>query len=1196
MNQKVAFDSTTDISLDDAKTAAQVEFPTLNLNGIVDKISLERVLRESELLLFVDVDQDVQTNAALQSEKDLSAQIKEASSTIECPIDPPPFSSQDLDADMCEVPAEFPPAIPIDDNEISQFEAEIQSILDNQHGSVEGNTDTNDEVKQIMDCVSMMQDITDRVNILLKKENDLRNTLVNLEELLYNYRVMESYFKKRIEVLGAVLGTFDPLIVQKRDIENQLGIVTPKRDLKQTDLTTAKTATVKDLNLINTLQADFNALDAQVTALTSDLAGVNQTITLDKNNIPSFSDLQLINGTDAERKTFLEDRINTLFTGSGNTIYTRISQFSTRCNLIPLSNTNPGESFALTIKHDFIDVQNILAGKPKTYLTNESFVDLQPNGVGVTPHGVLYDSLYNIWGIVEQFFTRGERGLTADSNLVEPALKNTGAETFGDSFIQSTDVMQDFYENFAAKHKDKVTYVKNTTIEPTIQNLVFDLEVFATREVQYLLAYGRAFENLPPEDTKLQSVIQILHLTSDKFLARTNELRLDLAFVDAAHEQILKDIETERGNYLKTPCASTPPTPDSEPVPPGSDPIGALLQTDPTHPNPTKFCYWVRFAKNATAVNILPIPGAGGFRYWPIGMLIPTPTGLIKIPLPIVWIPVAVIPLPIGIFVIFIGLCGICPSPNVLFIGGQGEKKFIISLRPGQDFGANASESVIKTVDKGGVGVQKKVNDMLNDINVPGFKPNNNPDASSSLLEDLKDKILKKVQKLGLPDIKPIQQLNIGSSIPDKRAALLETVSKHVNKMVVPDLKFPKNGSTVNPKPPPVLEVVDQMKKLFKLDLPEIAIPSTSKISLKSMLIAQVQKLTPHEVGNVNVQAPSASDTPDVANTKVNGIKTALKKIAGAASAKMTPEKFGILAQAELGITFINPYKCGPVVKGITVPPVPMAIIAGLVAIKIASDALIDGMTGPQISSFLKGMVSFNSSNITAVLTNTLQALPLFEVPNPSKVSIKDMMKGSALKLAKIQLPSLPDVTAGIQPRISIPGVGVKAALTGGISATVNAFPLQGVNLSQMSAVDVKQMIVSIVENSFTPLESFLNPFLNIVSAYKSAKDKTFPEILGLGKVSKDDSIVTTVSKPAMDQALKLVETIALIPYPAVLLAPDIFNWRLGTPGHQIGHPVLTSDDIPPWERLSLKNFLYVLFLDEFCKQGKKCSGFFELP
>ena len=89
---------------------------------------------------------------------------------------------------------------------------------------------------------------------------------------------------------------------------------------------------------------------------------------------------------------------------------------------------------------------------------------------------------------------------------------------------------------------------------------------------------------------------------------------------------------------------------------------------DPTHVNPiptdptvTSLEYWKKYCSVATTVNLIP-------TYWPIGILIPTPGGLIKIPMPIIWLPITVVSTPFCVIVIGIALCGICPAPFVYIV------------------------------------------------------------------------------------------------------------------------------------------------------------------------------------------------------------------------------------------------------------------------------------------------------------------------------------------------------------------------------------------------------------------------------------------------------------------------------------------------------------------------------------------------
>ncbi len=93
---------------------------------------------------------------------------------------------------------------------------------------------------------------------------------------------------------------------------------------------------------------------------------------------------------------------------------------------------------------------------------------------------------------------------------------------------------------------------------------------------------------------------------------------------------------------------------------PAKEEAGKNLNFKNVSKNPTIFDYawWVKFSKLATIVNLVPV-------HWPVGLLIPTPSGLIKVPFPIIWIPLFVAPTDKLIAVIFIGQCGILPCPFI---------------------------------------------------------------------------------------------------------------------------------------------------------------------------------------------------------------------------------------------------------------------------------------------------------------------------------------------------------------------------------------------------------------------------------------------------------------------------------------------------------------------------------------------------
>jgi len=96
---------------------------------------------------------------------------------------------------------------------------------------------------------------------------------------------------------------------------------------------------------------------------------------------------------------------------------------------------------------------------------------------------------------------------------------------------------------------------------------------------------------------------------------------------------------------------------------PVTEEAGKNLNFKNVSKNPTVFEYnwWVRFCKIATVVNLVPV-------HWPVGLVIPNPTGLLKIPLPIIWIPVFVAPTDKLLAVFLIGQCGILPCPYLFFL------------------------------------------------------------------------------------------------------------------------------------------------------------------------------------------------------------------------------------------------------------------------------------------------------------------------------------------------------------------------------------------------------------------------------------------------------------------------------------------------------------------------------------------------
>lgn len=1192
-----AYTHTTPFPFIEALDQTASQFTDLDLSSVSTPIELESVLLNAGVVLYVNANFDTQTQEFLDAELQLSDIIGADTELISCNEDGEPIIYEQSELDdlvPCEQPTEFPE--PVSLTEFYQDLAELESEL----ASISASQDA--ESTKMLECVGKMRSISDRITILVDREVRIRQTETNLEELLYNYRVMSGYFKKRSDRIDEILGIFNPLVTEQQRLESEIERVTPIKNADKVrfdELNSIINPEGGDANYTQDQYVDWQAaklaLDTntkQLNKLNTNLTSTLNKLVFQQNKISAFldTDVTTVNtteyGDNAEyrRQQFLSNRLAGLLTDN-ESAYDRVKLFSNKVDV----KQGDGDSFTLEISHTIVDDENLITNRPKTYMQNSSYVTIKSANANATYSGVLYDQLYNIWADDEKFFTREEKGLTNNASGADKGLKGTGAESFKGSTVGDVSKFQDFYSNFIDKWESKVQQVKDNVIEPMLGTIAPGLDMLAIREVEYMLAYGNVFQLLPAQDQQLGDIINYLKKSSSEYTAKLEELSNDYLYVKEVHKQIIKDINTEKGKYKSVPCAvNTAPDEMVETKGAGADPFGAesLLSVDPSKPDPTKWCYWVKFAAAATAVGILPIPGEGGFRYWPIGLVIPGPNGVTKIPLPIAWLPIAVIPLPVGTFVVFIGLCGLCPSPVVFYVGPNGEKKFVVSMRPGKEFGTNAEKPAIKTVENLGIGVNTKVSDMLNDVNVPEFEPVKN-DSKSTLLSDAKDKILKKVQKIkDLPDVSKLNSLDPSASIQIKLEAFKQAVTEYVNKVKVPDVKYPKDANTLNPKPTPISDMVDNLKESAKMDLPDITIPKTATINLKTKLEDAASKIDTNDIslGIKSRPTEGVDQDPKDRIIYVQSIRDSLKK--AVAKIKITPEQLGVVAQAGFGVSFVNPYKCNGTSEGLTIPEIPPIVVGGIVTSTQLINNIIDGVSGDDIDRMLGGKPA-TSVNFGKILSGVLDKLPDIEVPNPSNISIKDMLSDSMKKAAKIQLPSLPNLSIPVQIRISVPGSLLESSIKRGVGITLDAFPIDAINLQELSPIDLKQMVVSIVEDSFAPVEDALGPFLDAVSKFKSSKDQTFAEKLGLSKVSPDTDSVIVVSKDSMDKAIDVIKTLSFIPYPAVAFAPNTFKNL---------HPVLAHDELPPWARFTLDNFLFVIFLDEFSRQGKKTSGFFENP
>lgn len=213
-----------------------------------------------------------------------------------------------------------------------------------------------------------------------------------------------------------------------------------------------------------------------------------------------------------------------------------------------------------------------------------------------------------------------------------------------DSLISYIDTVDKKLEDASKKINDKVKLSEK------------ELEAAFTKTIEEVKKYSFGFG--VNEAFKENSI-------DEEFLAFSNSVEEDYRPLEEKYlrlkreeqeaEKKIENIQKEISQQLaKLNCKQVEIETDIEP--------GGIPDFKNVSKGPTIFDYawWVKFSALATIVNLVPV-------HWPVGLLIPTPSGIIKVPFPIIWIPLFVAASDKLISVLFIGQCGILPSPFVFF-------------------------------------------------------------------------------------------------------------------------------------------------------------------------------------------------------------------------------------------------------------------------------------------------------------------------------------------------------------------------------------------------------------------------------------------------------------------------------------------------------------------------------------------------
>ena len=183
------------------------------------------------------------------------------------------------------------------------------------------------------------------------------------------------------------------------------------------------------------------------------------------------------------------------------------------------------------------------------------------------------------------------------------------------------------------------------------------------------------------------------------------------------------------------------------------------------------------------------------------------------------------------------------------------------------------------------------------------------------------------------------------------------------------------------------------------------------------------------------------------------------------------------------------------------------------------------------------------------------------------------------LSLLPIRICDLP-ITAISSAWISALYRGIKVAIKMAITQLIETL------LSPLQSLFKLINLLKGVKGAFTALFDMTNPFLKIYKMIKEALERALPTPAFIKAVNQLILLAQLEILKAMDKAAKNLPEIAV--YLPVAAGQSL---GLGNILRAGVHPILNQDDLPTWDRLTMKNPLYVMFLDDLAHKAKAATG-----
>lgn len=660
----------------------------------------------------------------------------------------------------------------------------------------------------------------------------------------------------------------------------------------------------------------------------------------------------------------------------------------------------------------------------------------------------------------------------------------------------------------------------------------------------------------------------------------------------------------------------------------GKDPlmIRTLDEIDPKLPGIQTKCYWDQFAKALNKISILPIPDKTGtsFRYYPINNIIPTPTGLVLVPLPQKWKTLFFISGKFGTVVSFlvmpIAIVGIpLPSVYVMYIAPDGKKYMLL---------APNLPVLYNPIPKFPI--------------VYGFEPDSGPDTNnqSGLSGPYKGSLLKGSLTTPLSTAATVAKAARLLDLAAK-AALGEDVKIENDNGVQLDIMEPAlyaltylssfevlqeavddNGDDFNKQVKKFRrDLNNQFNNLGKMQLEKVTQLKESirvKRNDDTQSAEQAETAAKRREARKKAQSIDPTSLTDKISSIVGDLEKYVDKInLGTIYYPSDPRRLNPKPGAAVNIlTSLNELTSSGVDENTlkVISLIKTSIVPALAILELPQSLNPVGLPFPTqikipLDALVKPVLKETLSLLIEVLIKVLAEVPsllaksgiLGKDSSLSKI-LKDIPCGINNKVAKLSTTSLSDI--------------ISIKLPNGINLNLNKLPEIPLNIVEyfylLTSSDLVELIrgmaLAVVDDILIPISEIVTGISKITTNLKGVSfnqvESSNPYIAPI-KIAEmiiqlalpSSAVFKIINSDAIDQIKAVYLPVVTKAEPAlkeIAYLGAVLSCSLGPVGVKTAriaaNPFMNQDDLPPWERLTHKNPLFAIFLDEIAWRSTSIS------